>query len=99
MHNSCYITISSSAHLKKAQQRKQNEIAIVQCSGQASTSDVCDDVPEVPPPPKRLGSLVGGPLHDKTKCVWCMKGDDTQHPNKTQSKIFRLNTLSGRRAF
>jgi len=75
IHKSCYITISSLVQLQKAEQRKQKERDIVQCSSQPSTSDTCDDVPEEPPTPKRLCSSVGGPLPDKTKCVWCMKGE------------------------
>ena len=59
MHNSCYITISFSVQLIKAKQRKQNGSDIAQCSSQASTSVMCGDVPEEPPPPKRLRSSVG----------------------------------------
>ena len=69
IHKSCYITISSSVPLQKAQQRKQKERDIAQCSSQLSTSDTCDDVPEEPPTPKRLRSSVGEPFHDKRKCM------------------------------
>ena len=27
---------------------------------------------------------VGGPLHNKNKCVWCMQGVDTKHPDRAQ---------------
>lgn len=99
MHKSCYITISSSVQLKKSQQRIQKESELAQCLTQASTIDKCDDVPEEPPPPKRLRSSVGGPLHEKTKCVWCMKGEDKKHPNRSRSNLYRINTRSAWRIF
>jgi len=99
IHYSCYIKILSSVQLQRAQQRKQKERDIAQCSSQPSTSDTCGDVPEEPPTPKRLRSSVGGPLHDKTKCVWCMKGEDMKHSNRARSKLFRLKTVSAWRTF
>ena len=99
LYKSCYIKISSSVQLQTAQQRKQKERDIALCSSQPSTSDTCDDVPEEPPTPKRLRSLVGEPLHDKTKCVWCMEGENMKHPNRPRNKLFRLYTVSAWRTF
>ena len=45
-------------------------------------------------PAKRLCSSVAGPLSEKTKCVWCLKGEDTKHPNRAKGKMFRINTHS-----
>ena len=49
--------------------------------------------------PKRLRSSVGGSLHDKTKCVWCMKGDDKKHPDRKQCQLYRIQTLSAWHSF
>lgn len=54
---------------------------------------------EETPPPKRLRSWAGGPLHEKTKCVWCMTGEDKKHPNRARGKLYRINTLSAWRTF
>ena len=105
MHQSCYISISSSDKLEKAQQRKNKEHDINQCPLPTSSSEMqaqnarCDDETEGPSTPKRLRSSVGGPLHDKTKCVWCMLGEDAKHPNRARGKLFQLNTQSAWRSF
>ena len=59
---------------------------------------LCDKESEGPSP-KRLRSSVSGSLHNKTKCVWCMQGEDTRHPNRVRNKLFRINTQSAWRAF
>ena len=59
----------------------------------------CDYETDGQLPQKRLRSSIGGPLHDKTKCVWCMQGVDKKHPDRTRGKMFRLNTQSACRAF
>lgn len=75
IHQSCYISISSSDKLEKAWLRKSKEHEIDQCPLSTSSSETqaqnvrCDDETEGPPAPKRLRSSVCGPLHDKTKCV------------------------------
>ena len=103
MHQTCYISISSTDKLRKAQQRKNKEIDIAQCSTTSSEMQAhmapCDYETEEPLPAKRLRSSVSGPLHDKTKCVWCMQGVDTKHPNRARGKLFRLNTHSAWRSF
>ena len=80
IHKSCDIKILSSVQLQKAQQRKQKERDIAQCSSQPSTSDTCGDVPEKHPTPNRLRSSVGGPLHDKIKAfgAWRVRTLNTQ---------------------
>jgi len=79
----CYIVVSSSVQLQKAQQRKQKERWHCSVSSQPSTSDTCEE----PPPPKRLRSSVGGPLYDKTKCVCSMKDEDKKHPNRLNAPV------------
>ncbi len=101
IHHACYISISSSVMLEKARQRKNKErnIAKIPSSEMQADSSLCDDEPDAPLPSKRLHSSVGGPLHDKTKCVWCMQGVDVKHPNRARGTWFRLNTPSAWRAF
>ena len=71
-------TLSSVDHLDRAQLRKQKENDIDNISNsEQSNGDL-----EGPPSPKVLRSTVGGPLHDKTKCVWCMQGEDAKQPTR-----------------
>ena len=69
IHQSCYISISSSDKLEKARRRTNQESDIAQCSSSEMPAQkaLCDKESEGPSP-KRLRS-VSGPLHDKTKCV------------------------------
>jgi hypothetical protein len=105
MHPACYISISSSDKLEKARRRKNKESDIAQCPSQTSSSEMqahsalCDDDTEEPLQPKRLRSFVGGPLNEKTKCVWRMQGVDAKHPNRERGKLFRLNTHSAWHSF
>jgi len=47
-------------------------------------------------PAKRLCSSMSGPLHDKSKCVWCMKGEDPKHPTRAHGNSSELaHTLHG----
>lgn len=80
IHQSCYISISSTEKLEKARRRTNKESDIVQCSSSEMPAQkaLCDKESEGPSP-KRLRSSVGGPLHEKTKCVWCMQGQDMRH--------------------
>lgn len=100
IHQSCYISISSSDKLEKARWRKNKENDFARCSSTEIPVQkaLCDKESEGPSP-KRLRSSVGGPLHDKTKCVWCMQGEDMRHPNRVRNKLFRINTQSAWRTF
>ena len=94
-HDSCYVTVSSASNLRKAIKRKE-KCSSSQIPAQEQSDD--DDHPG-DLSPKRLRSSMGGPLHDKTKCVWCMKGDDLKHPNRAKSKLSRISTTSAWRSF
>lgn len=97
MHQGCYISISSSDKVEKSRRRKRKESDIVPSTSQTSSSEMpalCDDETEGLLPAKRLRSSVGGSLIEKTKCVWCLKGEDTKHPNRAKGKLFRINTHS-----
>ncbi len=101
MHQTCYISISSSDKLEQARQRQNKDIA--QCQPSSSEmqahNSLCDDERDGPLSPKRLRSSVGGPLHDTTKCVWCMQGMDLKHPNRVRGKLYRINTRPAWRSF
>ena len=99
MHDLCYITNSSSKHLEKSRKQKEKESDIVLSSNQILSSEICEDEPESFLSPKHLRSSVGGPLHDKTKCIWRLKGEDLRHPNRPKSKLFRINTNSAWQTF
>lgn len=102
MHQICYISVSSTDKLEKARQgRKESETKF---TGETSHSEIptqsslsVDDTE--PLPPKCLRSAVGGPLHDRTKCVWCMQGADDKHPNRARGKLYRLKTHSAWHSF
>ena len=101
MHSSCYISISSSAVLQKYRLRKDNESKNAQCEASEdlpAQSALCDEKAEGPSP-KRLRSSVGGPLHDKTKCVWCMQGRDMRNPNRKKGQLLRITTPAAWRSF
>ena len=51
------------------------------------------------PSKKRLRSSMEGPLYDKTKCVWCMKGEDVKHPDRVNSNLSRISTHSAWQRF
>lgn len=104
MHQACYISISSLDKLEKARQRQRKERDSAQASSQASSelqssNTLSDERQEKPWPSKRLRSAVCGPLHDKTKCVWCMQGVDGKHPNRARGKLYRITTHSAWRSF
>ena len=102
MQQTCYISISSSEKLAKVKQRKNKQSDNAQCSSQASVSEMPNDSDEEKErqlPAKRLHTSVCGPLHDKTKCVWCKQSEDTKHPKRTRGQLYRLNTRSAGRFF
>lgn len=94
MHQACYISISSQEKLERAQQRKEECRKEIESPTESVSSEMLR-----PLPPKRLRSSIGGPVHDKNKCVWCMQGMDEKHPNRTQGKLYRLSTHSAWRSF
>ena len=96
VHDSCYITISSSVRLEKAKRLKEKSTTSQICGSE--TKHLCEDEAEVVPP-KRLRSSLGGPLHDKSKCVWCMKAADFKHPDRPYGKLSRISTYSAWHSF
>ena len=102
VHKSCYISISSKRKLGQAMKRKEKGYDEKEMNSSCAQQDDTVEVEKEAQPssPKRLRSSIGGPLHEKDKCVWCMKGADTKHPDrKTGTKLLRISTLSGWREF
>jgi len=69
MHSTCYASLSSKRKLSQAEKRKHKSEERLE---RDEASDQQDPSPEASAP-KRLRSSMGV-LHDKTLCVWCMKG-------------------------
>ena len=87
IHKLCYFSLSSSINLDKAIKRK------AKCCSTLSfdpNKENVDDIERNFPSQKRLRSL--GPLYDKNKCVWCMKGKDLRHPNRMNGTLFTIST-------
>ena len=91
MHKSCYVTLSSQSSLEKAIKRKEKAESSRNPEPEPEQDE--DDDDEIPSP-KRLRSSMGGPLYDKTKCVWCMKVEDIKHPNRRSGRLLRISTKS-----
>ena len=76
VHGNCRFDISSSDKLNRAKTRQQKR-------ERDSASHECpDDHDLAGPAPKCLRSSVGI-VHNKNLCVWCMKPEDTKHPERT----------------
>ena len=93
IHKACYISLSSSAYLEKALQREKKRKEL-ECANEISTQQETDEDYIGPKPSKCLRSSLGGPLHEKTKCVWCMEEEDMRHPKRSRGKLSRINTHS-----
>ena len=78
MHSSCYINMCSSKHLMQAQKRKQK------------SANQDEQPPTSEPAIKKLRSSMGV-LHDKSLCVWCMKGA-ARFGSRENSKLLLLAT-------
>ena len=76
VHGNCRFGISSSDKLNRAKTRQQKR-------ERDSASHECQDDHDLAgPAPKCLRSSVGI-VHNKNLCVWCMKPEDTKHPERT----------------
>jgi len=90
MYESCYIYVSSSRKLEQAKKHKTRD--------ESTSSTMEDEKQQKKPeqektiPAKRLHSSMSGPLHDKSKCVWCMKREDPKHPTRAHGKLLRIST-------
>lgn len=85
VHNTCMLTFSNAKKLEQAIKRQRKEdFEESQCQS-SSTSNVCS--PSVAPASKRLRSSLG-PIHDKTKCVWCCAPESKKHP---ESKLHLIS--------
>ena len=105
MHNSCYISISSVDHLKRAVDRKRltqqlsSDVTPGASSSNIQLSDTVQEDQQSYLPSKRLRSSFDGPLQDKSKCVWFSKGEDKKQPSVKGGQLYRINTSSAWRSF
>ena len=89
MHQACYTSISSSDKLDRAWQHVKKPSNLAQSICQTSGSEMqagnsqCDDETGGQMPHKHLHSSIGGPLHDKTECGWCVQSLDKSTPKYT----------------
>lgn len=88
MHNACYATLSSNTYYSKAKRRTLTTTQSVDDDGQEVTElNITQEASE----PKKLRSDTGR-LHDKSCCVWCMKGQKFNTFNRDK-QILLLSTL------
>ncbi len=81
VHDSCRLTLCNSKKLEQAKERQKKQE--FRCQSQSSSmSDVCP--PAAAPAAKRLRSSLG-PIHGRTKCVWCCKTDRPSTQNQSCS--------------
>ena len=77
VHDSCRMTLSNSIKWDQAKQRLKRNVADRSPSLTPSTS--YSDLIVEAPSNKRLRSSLGV-IYDKTKCVWCCKGESKKQP-------------------
>ena len=98
---SCNLTLFNARSMLQAQRKRKRSLeqaaAAAESSNVSSTNN--EDTTTKPQSPKRLRSSVGVLHFPKTKCVWCMNGEDDKHPDRKTGKLSRLETLSAWRAF
>ena len=98
MHANCYLTLSSSRKLEQSGKRKEQDIA--KYASEKSVESVESEGKETfSSASKRLRSSIGGPVHAKDKCIWCMKIADAKHPDRNTAQLLRISTMSGWRVF
>ena len=93
MHNSCYISLCSKQHLQKAITREKKKREAEQASEEPEF-DI--PTPESVPlsPLKKKTRLSTGTVHNKDRCVWCMKAEDGKHPSRSSGTLLRIEQIS-----
>ncbi len=90
MHNSCYIHVSLSNKSKRLQAEQRLCKSEQSLQDRADISDHRNDPTLEASACKKLHSSMGC-LHDKTRCVWCMKGVDPKN-NSCDKQLLLLST-------
>ena len=100
MHRSCYASLSSKSRLSQAEQRQHKSEQSLQ--ERAEALDHESDPTLETRACKSLRSSTG-PLHEKTSCIWCMKGANHKNKNRNNDLLllstedawnkFRLHTV------
>ena len=78
MHANCYISLSLKRKFEQSLKRKDQDTTEITSEKSADNDDKESSSATV----KRLRSSIDGPVHAKDKCIWCMKGADTKHPDR-----------------
>ena len=89
MHNSCYTSLSSCRRLLQSERRLLKSKESLQ-----DTEDAIENrnvSPTEASAPKKLRSSIGT-LHDKSLCIWCMKGENSKQ-NKRDKQLILLSTV------
>lgn len=79
VHTNCRFDISSSDKLNRSKMRQQKRERESVSEDQTYDSTCQHDQDLSSSAPKRRTGIV----HDKNLCVWCMKPEDTKHPERT----------------
>ena len=86
MHSSCLLTLSNKVKLQQAITRHEkimDEKSKIVCSVESSGMSIERNSIDLLPKRRRSD----GRLSDKTKCVWCFKGNDSKHPGRKGNKL------------
>ena len=94
MHNNCYIFLCSSRKREQAIIRngKKREAAKDMLVSKSHSHDK-SDLPPTSPLQKKT-RLSTGAIQKNDQCVWCMKKEDKKHPNRSSSKVLRIEQTS-----
>ena len=94
IHNKCRIELSSKEKLGKARKR-WGKVEEENRRIEEPVNDSANDELEISEPhskrPRRSSTDV---LHDKHLCVWCMKGKDDRHVDRSKSKFYIISTYT-----
>ncbi len=94
VHNNCRIDIASSQKLNRSKMRQRKRERESASHDNQTYDSTCEHDQELSlSAPKRLRSNTGT-VHDKHLCVWCMKPEDTKHPEQTGKWLLLSCTAS-----
>ena len=87
VHKACKMTLWNGKKLDQAKIRQKKRELELEVSPSQSSSVSDSLIQPAIPPAKRLRSTDEGPIHDKTKCVWCCKPESVKNPQAKLSLI------------
>ena len=94
IHNKCRIVLSSKEKLEKARKR-WGKVEEENRRIEEPVNDSVNDKLEISEPhSKRHRRSSTGVRHDNHLCVWCMKGKDDKHVDRSKSKCYIISTYT-----